>query len=66
MDEEDVRNPNLLHKPGVEGPALIVLGREGQALIFPIVTQVESHGEVLQVNTPWFQPQTETQRAPNK
>lgn len=47
MDEEDVRNPNLLHKPGVEGPALIVLGREGQALIFPIVTQVESHGEVL-------------------
>lgn len=66
VDEEDVRNPDFLHKPGVKGPALVVLGREGQALIFPVVTQVESHGEVLQVNTSWFHPQTEIQRFPNK
>lgn len=47
VDKEDVRYPNLLYKPGVEGPALVVLGWEGQPLIFPVVTQVESHGEVL-------------------
>lgn len=48
VDKEDVRDPNLLHEPGVKRPALIVSGRKRQPLVFPVVTQVESHGEVLQ------------------
>lgn len=47
VDEEDVRDPNLLHEPGVERPALIVPGGERQPLVFPVVTQVQSHGKVL-------------------
>ena len=47
VDEEDVRNPDLLHQPRVKRPALIVSGRKGQPLVFPVVPQVQSHGEVL-------------------
>lgn len=48
VDEEDVRNPDLLHQPGVKSPALVVSRRERQPLVLPVVTQVQSHGEVLQ------------------
>lgn len=47
VDEEDVRNPDLLHQPGVERPALVGVGRKRQPLVLPVVTQVQSHGEVL-------------------
>lgn len=47
VDEEDVRNPNLLHEPRVKRPAQVVSGRKRQPLVFPVVTQVKSHGEVL-------------------
>lgn len=47
VDEEDVRDPDLLHQARVERPALVVAGRKRQPLVFPVVTQVESHGEVL-------------------
>lgn len=48
VDEEDIRNPDLLHQPGVKCPALVVSRRERQPLVLPVVTQVQSHGEVLQ------------------
>lgn len=48
VDEEDVGNPDLLHQPGVKSPALVVSRRERQPLVLPVVTQVQSHGEVLQ------------------
>lgn len=48
VDEEDVGDPDLLHQPRVERPAPVVARREGQPLVLPVVSQVESHGEVLQ------------------
>ena len=48
VDEEHVRNPDLLHQTAVEGHALVVGARERQPLVLPVVTQVQSHGEVLQ------------------
>lgn len=48
VDEEHIRNPNLLHKPCVEGAALVAAGGEGQAVILPVMPQVQSHGEVLE------------------
>lgn len=48
VDEEHVGNPNLLHQATVKGHALVVGARERQPLVFPVVTQVQSHGEVLQ------------------
>lgn len=47
VDEEDVRNPDLLHQPGVEGAAQVVPRGKSQTLVFPVVPQVERHGEVL-------------------
>lgn len=47
VNEEHVRNPNFLHKTCVEGTTLVVAGGEGQAIILPVVPQVQSHGEVL-------------------
>lgn len=47
VDEEDVRNPDLLHQTPVERHALVGAARERQALVLPVVPQVERHGEVL-------------------
>lgn len=49
VDKEDVRHPDLLHQPGVEGATLVVTRRERKALVLPVVTQVQSHGEILHV-----------------
>lgn len=54
VDEEHVGNPDLLHKSCVEGPTLIVAGGESQAIVLPVVPQVQGHGEVLENRTkPW-------------
>lgn len=45
--EEDIRNPDLLHQPGVERPALVVVRWKRQPLVLPVMTQIQSHGEVL-------------------
>ncbi|KAG7224186.1 hypothetical protein INR49_019921, partial [Caranx melampygus] len=42
VDEEHVRNPDLLHQATVEGHALVVGARERQPLVLPVVTQVSS------------------------
>lgn len=47
MNEEHVRNPDLLHQPAVEGHALVVGAREGQTFILPVMSQIQSHGKVL-------------------
>ena len=48
VDEEHVGDPDLLHQATVEGHALVVGAGERQPLVLPVVTQVQSHGEVLQ------------------
>lgn len=48
VDEEHVRNPNLLHQATVEGHALVVGALERQPLVLPVVTQVQCHSKVLQ------------------
>lgn len=40
VDEEDVRNPDLLHQPGVESAAQVVSRGKSQTLVFPVVPQV--------------------------
>lgn len=47
VDKEHIWNPDLLHQTPVECHALIGGAGEGQALILPIVSQVQGHGEVL-------------------
>lgn len=47
VDEEHVRNPNLLHQTGVEGATLVAAGGEGQPIVLPVVPQVQGHGEIL-------------------
>lgn len=47
VDEEHVRDPNLLHQTAVKRHTLVVGALEGQTLVLPVVTEVQSHGEVL-------------------
>lgn len=47
MDEEHIGNPNLLHQTAVKCHTLVVGALEGQTLVLPVVTEVQSHGEVL-------------------
>lgn len=48
VDEEHVRDPDLLHQPAIKGHALVVGAGEGKPLILPVVPQVKRHGEILQ------------------
>lgn len=48
MDKEHVRNPNLLHEACIEGTTLVAAGGEGQAMVLPVMPQVQCHGEVLE------------------
>lgn len=52
MDEEHVRNPDLLDQACVKGAALVAAGGEGQAVVLPVVPQVQRHGEVLETKRP--------------
>lgn len=47
MDKEHIGDPNLLHQTAVKCHTLVVGALEGQTLVLPVVTQVQSHGEVL-------------------
>lgn len=58
VDKEHIRNPNLFHQTCVEGATLVAAGGEGQAVVLPVVPQVQSHGEVLE------KIQKETQQRP--
>lgn len=49
VHKEHVGDPDLLHQAAVKGHALVVGTGEGQALVLPVVTQVQGHGEVLEV-----------------
>lgn len=49
VDKEHIWNPDFLHQTCVEGPTLVVAGGEGQAVILPVMPQVQSHGEVLKI-----------------
>lgn len=48
VDEEHVRNPDLLDQTGIKGAALVAAGGEGQAVVLPVMPQVQRHGEVLE------------------
>ena len=48
VDKEDIRNPNLLHEARIEGTTLVAAGGEGQAMVLPVMPQVQCHGEVLE------------------
>lgn len=47
VDKEDIRNPDLLHQTTIKRHALVGTAGERQALILPVVPQVQGHGEVL-------------------
>lgn len=47
VDKENIRNPDLLHQATIKCHALVGAAGERQALILPVVPQVQSHGEVL-------------------
>lgn len=51
MHEEDVGNPDLLHQATVKGHTLVGAAAEGETLVLPVVSQVQSHGEVLVEHT---------------
>lgn len=50
VDKEHVGNPDLLDQTCVKGAALVAAGGEGQAVVLPVVPQVQRHGEVLETN----------------
>lgn len=54
VHEEDVRNPDLLHQTTVKGHTLVGAAAEGETLVLPVVSQVQSHGEVLEEHTEWL------------
>lgn len=47
MDEEDIRDPDLLHQTTIKCHALVSAAGERQTLVLPVVPQVQGHGEVL-------------------
>lgn len=47
VDKEDVWDPDLLDQSTVKRHALVGAAGEGQPLVFPVVPQVQGHGEVL-------------------
>lgn len=51
MNEEHVRDPDFLHQTRIKGPTLVVAGGEGQPIVLPVMSQVQSHGKVLEQNT---------------
>lgn len=49
VDEEHVRDPDLLDQTRVKGATLVAAGGEGQAVVLPVMPQVQRHGEVLEM-----------------
>lgn len=47
VNKEDVRDPDLLYQPAIEGHALVAGAGKGQPLVLPVMPQVQGHGEVL-------------------
>lgn len=47
MDKKDIRHPNLLDQSVIKGHASVCCARKGESLIFPVVSEIKSHGEVL-------------------
>lgn len=51
VDKEYIRNPNLLDQTCIKGATLVAAGGEGQAVVLPVMPQVQRHGEVLKTRT---------------
>jgi len=47
VDKKHIRHPYFFHQAPIKGHALVGGAWEGQPLIFPVVPQIQSHGEVL-------------------
>lgn len=58
VDEEHIRNPDLLDQTGIEGPTLVAAGGEGQPVVLPVMPQVQRHGEILETREPKTKEQT--------
>lgn len=48
VHKEDIGDPDLLHQATVKRHALVGAAGERQALILPVVPQVQGHSEVLE------------------
>lgn len=51
VDKEHVRHPDLFHQAAIESHAVIGVASEGQAFVFPVVSQIQGHGKVLTKKT---------------
>lgn len=47
VDKEHVRHPDLFHQAAIESHAVIGVASEGQAFVFPVVSQIQGHCKVL-------------------
>lgn len=47
MDKEHIGHPYFLHQAAIKGHAFVCGACKGKSFIFPVVPQVQSHGEVL-------------------
>lgn len=48
VNEEDIWHPDLLHQPPIESHAFVSMTGKGEALILPVMPQVQGHRKVLQ------------------
>lgn len=54
VNKEDIGYPDLLHQTAVKRHTLVSAAAERKALVLPVVSQVEGHGEVLvHTRTAW-------------
>ncbi len=51
VDKKHIGNPDLFYKTCIEGATLVAAGGEGQAVVLPVMPQVQCHGEVLENTT---------------
>lgn len=47
VHKEDVGYPDLFHQTTIEGHTLVCAASERKAFVFPVVSQIKGHGEVL-------------------
>lgn len=47
VHKEHIWDPDLLHQAAIKRHALVGAAGEGQALILPVVPQVQGHGKIL-------------------
>lgn len=47
VHEKHIRHPDLFHQAPVKSHAFVRAAGEGQALVLPVVSEVQGHGKVL-------------------